>query len=114
MPVNPTSHSIELRSGTTIVGSRQVLLREGERRTVSLNAELPIRAGAADGEASFIQVDRGESAELAATSDSSKSHKWVWIALGAAAVGITTAAVIATRGDPAPMGNVGTWNLGGQ
>jgi hypothetical protein len=114
LPVNPTSHSIELRTGTAIIGSRQVVLREGERRTVSMNAELPIRAAAVTGDPSFIQLDQGESAGLAATADNSKSHKWVWIALGAVAVGITTAAVIATRGDPAPMGNVGTWNLGGQ
>ena len=117
LPVNPTSHSIELRTGTTIVGSRQVLLREGERRTVSVNAELPIGAGmtsAMGGDASLLQADPNTGAAVTAGADESKSHRWAWIALGAVAVGVTTAAVIATRGDSAPMGNVGTWNLGGQ
>jgi tetratricopeptide (TPR) repeat protein len=118
LPVNPTAHSIELRTGTTIVGSRQVSLREGERRTVSVGAELPPaahgQAAAAGERPNFLQEPPGESGSLAASREGSKSYKWAWVALGAVAVGVATAAVIATRGDSTPMGNVGTWNLGGQ
>jgi hypothetical protein len=41
LPVNPASHSIELREGSLVVGSRTVLLREGEHRRVTPGPELP-------------------------------------------------------------------------
>jgi hypothetical protein len=118
LPVDPAAHSIELRDGTRIIGTRQVLLREGERRTVRMDAELPV-AGGQEETAGFHSGKAGdpghqESGSLTAADAGSRKRTWLWVALGTVVVGAATAAIIASRGDPTPPGNVGTWTLGGK
>jgi tetratricopeptide (TPR) repeat protein len=105
VPVNPASHSIELLQQATVIGSRQVLLHEGERQTVILGQELPILLPATAAASETRAVDRFES----------QRHGWAWVVVAAVVVGAATAAIVATRtGDPGPSGTVATWTLGAQ
>jgi hypothetical protein len=140
LPVNPASHSIELREGTLVVGSRTVLLREGEHRRVTPGPELPrvqaarLQRMAAASTSSSDRVngigttttnllgapgfdprgaDTSDNNSLAAKAGQGRSRTWIWVTLGAVVAGVTTAVVIAPRSDTAPpAGNAGTWMLG--
>jgi len=52
-------------------------------------------------------------ADTGASSGRGRGRGWVWAVVGAVALGVTTATVIALRDEPDPvMGNVATWMLG--
>jgi hypothetical protein len=110
LPMDPTVHSLELRRGQALVERREVTLREGERRTVSLDKGGPGSA--------LVFSDPGLLAKdvappAAADRPSGRSRAWIWAAVGALAIGVTTTAIIASRDSPAPpAGNVDTWTLG--
>jgi hypothetical protein len=95
MPLDPTSHRIEVHRGSALVEVQGVTLREGERRTVTLGMTAPAMAA------------------QPAAEPAPRSHAWAWALVGALAVGVTTTAVLATRDGPSPpAGNVDTWKLG--
>jgi hypothetical protein len=110
LPVDPVSHSVVLRQGEALRGRSEIILDEGERRTVSLDVmAFPV----AYGEASASAPAQGVVATTAPTPAAGKA--WIWIVGGALAIGAATAVVLATRdgGSAAPpSGNVDTWVLG--
>jgi hypothetical protein len=111
--VDPTFHSIQQREGMTVVAWREVSLREGELRTVNLAVapEGEDFAGAGGLASGQLGANARETVLPAA---SGKNHTWMWVVGGVVVAGVATAIVIANRDPSAPMGNAGTWTLGGQ
>jgi hypothetical protein len=115
LPMDPASHTVHLRLGATVLDRREVLLDEGERRTISFvpGASVPV-AGR------VWQADQAERVlapepEAAAKSAGPRTGTWVWVLVGAAvAVGLTaTTVAVALQDSPMqPRGNVDTWTIG--
>jgi hypothetical protein len=108
LPVDPAAHSLELRRGLARLDQKDVVLKEGERRTVRLGAADVAEAVAVD------VVDVRAATEANATPPApASSRAWIWAVAGAVAAGTATALVLATRdGGAPPAGNAGTWTLG--
>lgn len=116
VPVDPTSHSVQLREGTVVVAWREVTLREGERRTVDLGVTKPGEDLAARLPAGQFLTWDAPAAELEQKADAPKRrHTWAWLLLGAVVAGVATTAVVMANRDPeTPSANVATWTLGSQ
>jgi hypothetical protein len=106
LPMDPASHRIELHQGSAVVEVQVVTLREGERRTITLQKRGP-------GLTFDTKASAHDPSSPAPTAPSSPSRAWAWALVGALAVGVTTTAVLVSRDGPAPpAGNVDTWTLG--
>ncbi|HEY0708968.1 MAG TPA: hypothetical protein VGG33_19325 [Polyangia bacterium] len=115
VPMDPTAHTVHLRLGTSVLDRRELLLDEGERRTVSFEpgAGIPVSSRA-------WQADRVlmPEANFATKAEARRSGTWVWVVVGAAvAVGLTATTVAVAMQDPAPMqprenNVVSTWTIG--
>lgn len=110
--IDPGTHVFELRAGARTAASRTLSLAEGERETVTLEAAVTEKEGAARARGGGERL-RSSAPDASATSRAATEPLWRkgWFfgAVGAAAVGAGVAIFLATRGTDPPRGNVETW-----
>ncbi|HEY0711050.1 MAG TPA: hypothetical protein VGF45_00130 [Polyangia bacterium] len=116
LPMDPTSHTVHLRLGTTVLDRRELLLDEGERRVVSFEpGAAPVPVSSRGWEPGQAEKVLAPATSLDVKNEARRSGAWVWVLVGAAvAVGLTaTTVAVALHDSPMqPRGNVDTWTIG--
>jgi len=113
VPVDPGSHTVDVRRGSVSCARRTLRLAERERGDVELDATCPpppeevARLAAAEAEARAVRER-----EAARVAEERSARTWVWVGVGAgvlAAAGVAVAVVFLAQPDPIPpyVGNFG-------